>query len=261
MSFLINSFIFGGGCFPYVTPPVFLDTIPVNSILYWATDFESGSVTQTGGIAAATDVSVLRNNGTITTAQSYAGTRSYLIDTTATSTNNFSLGVAPSALSATNGFMVDFWARKTGVHDTHPVLFTIGSDNTDTWLRNSYTLRWVYNGDYASKFGLDGCSQESIITDNTTWSTNNTWERITYFYDQTYKYGYVYVNGILKHHGHQRKGWNTDNGKVIIDFGNNFPYPSDSGIQVYIDNISLSILKTPPLGVNVFGLEINTNNV
>jgi hypothetical protein len=227
-----------------------IDSLISQSTPYWTTNFESGTVSKTSGIASPTDVVIYNNTGSVTTTLAYSGTRSYYCTSMVTPRNGLSFGISPLALNNYNGFIIDFWLRRvTG--DTYPTMLAIGLSSRDVWTNNQiynknyYYLRWLGTSFGSGMQGTGSPITSNNIQNTTTWGSNNTWNRVSYYYDNLNKIGYLWTDGILRQSYPQTLGWNTlPDGKIYVTFFSfdTLDEQGDNGIEAYIDNLGFYVV-------------------
>jgi hypothetical protein len=243
-------------------PTTFYNTPPTGGTIYWECDFETQALAQTGGIA--TDVSIMRNQGlSFSDTNPYQGTYSCYCNSRSTSNNGITLGIPLTAFTDTQGIMIDFWVRKIA-GDTYPSIFAIGrgegwpSDSNDVIynanrtkdpniIRNAGIIR-LYGASNAAALWPDHCGWYQLLVSNTNWTnTPSDWHRVTYFHDRVSKYSYIYFDGEIKRANYQIGLWkeiyNSGTNKVALElfsfYGEAQNYPSDNGIEAYMDDFKI----------------------
>jgi len=241
-------------CPQNVPPSVFYNTPPTNKTLYWGTGFDFGVVAQNAGTASTNEVLIIRNYGNVVNNESYSGGYSYYANSFANKNISLTFGLSSEFFNDKNGFIIEFYAlKKNTLQKSYPTIFSVGFDyyNHSNWgvhpQHNTYTLTWDFNTsslNYGSFIKGDICERTDEVYSKNWNSGINVWDKITYFYDNVEKYGYVYVNDILKHHFYQILTWYVEPSvdKVLIDFFQHFPYSDNEGTEAYIDDISFYIL-------------------
>lgn len=197
----------------------------------YSNGFENTTVADSS--SGTLSLTIIEDDGSISTGDKYAGSKSYYANSVSAAANRLVLAVPVADFNSCGSFVVEYWFKKIS-GDTYPTQFHLigGASAQQLYLRPDSSAIGAGTG-------------TTNVGDITSWCTWGDWNKLKFLIDRTSasNNATISVNDVVKFTGTVPQTWTAYSGSdVYVSF---FQFAdsaaSDNGIEGYMDDLSIRV--------------------